>query len=688
MIVFSKFQVVGLIFLFSSATLSAQVNTPSEWEETEQDNATDEKVDEKDWSSRLEDLAYIKDNPFNLNKILKEQLELFPFLTDQQIEHLLYYIYVYGPMKTIFELQLVEDWDRQTIQYILPYVYVGESEKKKIAFNWNNCWKYGKHESVCRFDIPFYRKCGYQHPTDNLLTTKDSKNYFGSPYSTSLRYRFHYNDYLTFGFTASKDAGEPFFQKGNHNGFDSYSFYFLLHNIGIIKTLALGNYRLNFGKGLVINSDYSLGKSVSIATMESKSSGIKRHSSTDEYNFFRGFASTIQLKNLELTAFYSNRNLDGIVVDGVLTSIKKDGLHRLPIDFERKKATVIQSIGGHISYSFNRLKIGVTAINYFFDKFYLPEQRPYNYYNLKGKSFYNVSTDYRFRWHKIGLSGELAYGKGGGIATLNTFGFSPISGYQLLFLHRYYAKDYRAMYARSVSEGSTVQNENGTYLGIEAKPIKYWKLFAYADFFHFPWLRFGINSPSNGFDGLTQITYTPKTNLCITLTYRYKLKEKDVTIDVNKNREVNSLIQQKLKYQFGYLMNENLSLKTTLYWTWESLRLMGTEHGFLLLQGISYHFNKLPLYIDSYYGMFDTSSFSTRISCYEKGLLYALSVPSFYGKGVRFSLNIRYNFNKKMMIMVKVGQTRYTDRDKIGTSLEAINGNVKTDMNILFRCKF
>jgi len=79
-----------------------------------------------------------------------------------------------------------------------------------------------------------------------------------------------------------------------------------------------------------------------------------------------------------------------------------------------------------------------------------------------------------------------AIGKGGGIASLNTVSFSPLAGYQLLLMQRYYAKDYRALYARSVSEGSTVQNENGYYLGIEAKPVKYWKFLLMLISFIFP----------------------------------------------------------------------------------------------------------------------------------------------------------------------------------------------------------
>lgn len=675
--------------IFLSIPSFAQVSTPSEWEESAEElNVENNEIEEKDWNNYLEELAFLKENPFNLNRITKEQLELFPFLTDLQIEHLLYYIYVFGPMKTIYELQLVEDWDRQTIQFILPYVYVGDPEKKKRNYRLSDYWKYGKQECVSRLDIPFYKKIGYKQPGDNLLTIDNSKHYLGSAYASILRYSFHYKDELYAGFTASKDAGEPFFSKGNYRGFDSYSFYFLARNIGKIKTLAVGNYRLNFGKGIVINSDYSLGKSVTIATMESKSTGIKRHSSADEYNYFQGLATTIKLMDLELSAFYSHRNLDGKVVNGVLTSIKKDGLHKLPIDFERKNTATIQLVGGNINYTFKRLKIGATAIYYFFDRQYIPEEHSYNYYTLKGNKFYNIGLDYKYRWHNISFSGELAMGIGGGMATINSVSFSPISGYKLLLLHRYYAKEYKALYGRSVSEGTSVQNENGTYFGIEIKPIKYWKMFVYADFFHFPWLKYGVSSPSNGFDGLAQIVYTPKTNTIFSLAYRYKIKEKDITLNTAKNKETNNYIQHKIKGQFSYLMVDNILLKTTIIWSFQDAVNASNEHGLMLMQSVSYRFSKLPLSIDGYYGMFDTNSYSTRISSYEKGLIYSFSVPSFYGKGVRLALNFRYDLSKKIMMMIKYGQTRYTDRDKIGTSLEMIHGNVKADMNILFRCKF
>ena len=142
--------------------------------------------EEKDWTNNLEDLAYIKDNPFNINKITKEQLDLFPFLTDQQIEHLLYYLYVSGPMKTIYELQMVEDFDRQTIQYLLPFVYVGGVEEKSYLLCWKDILKYGKHELLTRLDIPLYRKEGYRNHSDSLLTANVNKQFIGN--STTITY--------------------------------------------------------------------------------------------------------------------------------------------------------------------------------------------------------------------------------------------------------------------------------------------------------------------------------------------------------------------------------------------------------------------------------------------------------------------------------------------------------------------
>ena len=63
-------------------------------------------------------------------------------------------------------------------------------------------------------------------------------------------------------------------------------------------------------------------------------------------------------------------------------------------------------------------------------------------------------------------------------------------------------------------------------------------------------------------------------------------------------------------------------------------------------------------------------------------------MPSFYGKGVRLAVSVRWDMLKQLSLSAKWGYTHYTDRDVIGTDLEEITGNKKMDLYALLRWKF
>ncbi|KAA6329739.1 hypothetical protein EZS27_021487, partial [termite gut metagenome] len=99
-------------WLFTVTTLTAQNNLTSPWEEVIEQFSSDE--DENiSWENEIEELDERAANPVNLNGITKEELEQFPFLNDIQIENLLAYLYIHGEMQTVYELQLVEEMDKQ-----------------------------------------------------------------------------------------------------------------------------------------------------------------------------------------------------------------------------------------------------------------------------------------------------------------------------------------------------------------------------------------------------------------------------------------------------------------------------------------------------------------------------------------------------------------------------------------------
>jgi hypothetical protein len=63
-------------------------------------------------------------------------------------------------------------------------------------------------------------------------------------------------------------------------------------------------------------------------------------------------------------------------------------------------------------------------------------------------------------------------------------------------------------------------------------------------------------------------------------------------------------------------------------------------------------------------------------------------MPQLYGKGVRLSAVLRLDVRKNLALFGKLAYTRYTDREVIGTELEEIAGNHKTDLSLLLRWKF
>ena len=667
--------------LFIIPACSAQNPSENLMEEVLEDlsvnNDINNSVNSLNWENELEELSNRLQEPVNLNSATREQLEQFPFLSDIQIEHLLAYIYIHGQMETIYELQLVEELDRQTIQSLLPFVCI-KAINNEPAFRWKTMLKdagrYGKNEVLTRLDIPFYKRKGYEH------------TYLGPSVYNSVKYTFRYRDQLYAGGVAEKDAGEPFAALHNRYGYDYYSFYLLLQNCGRLKSLAVGNYRLSFGQGLVMSTDYLMGKTIYASSFNNRSTGIKRHSSTDEYNYFRGVATTVALtKRLSVSAFYSHRNMDGVVTDGEITSVYKTGLHRSRKEADKKNLLTSQLTGGNVSYQQNHIRLGITGVYYVFNRPYEPELTGYSKYNIHGNHFYNLGIDYAYRWRRFSFQGETAIGKQGW-ASLNRLQYSPVQDIQFILIHRFYSYDYWAMYAHSFGEGSTVQNEQGYYVGLETTPFSHWRFFVSFDLFSFPWKKYRINKPSRGTDGLIQATFTPRTNLSMYLKYRYKQKERDLT--GSKGTLTLPIFHHQLRYRLNYSLNDVFSSRTTLDYNHFHSQDRAATKGYQVTQMISSQLPWTRLFADVQGSYFCTDDYDSRVYVSEKGLLYTFYTPSFQGRGFRCAVRLRYELNKHWLFITKFGETIYLNRNEIGSGNDLIYGNKKADIQMQLRIKF
>ena len=675
-----------LSIVFSVDNLSAQES----WENIiEQLVDNNDEISSSNWQNLMEDLAELKEHPIHINTATKEQLERFPFLSDQLVENILYYIYKNGPMLTDKELMMVQDMDIRTARVLKLFITFQQSDKEPSKPALKNIFKYGKHELSTRVDIPFYTRVGYQPYTSAYIQENPNKRYLGKSFYHNVRYQFHYSDKVYVGLTAEKDAGEQFFVDKNRKGYDYYSPYIYLRNIGKLKTLALGNYRLSYGYGLVMNTDFGMGKTATLSTLGNKARGIKKHSSTDEYNYFQGIAGSIYLtKRLTADAFYSYRQMDGIVDNSFITSIKEDGYHRIPRDYEKKNTFTNQLIGSNIHYNGKYFEVGLTAVYNVFNKVLKLTPRAYNKYYPQGRDFFNAGINYKLFWKKFTLQGETAMDKHGKVATMNMLSYSPKENLRLLVMNRFYDVAYQSIYARSIGEGSSVQNESGFYIGLETSLLKYFKLSAYGDFFYFPYKKYQLSkNGTSGFDGVCQLSYSPSYQLDMFIRYRYKNKQKDFTPE-DGEKIVLPYVQQKWRYQLNYTPMDELMLKTTVDIVHNGYREQEASQGILIGQSAGYKFQKLPLQLDAGFAWFQTDDYASRISMYEKGLLYSLNIPSFYGKGERYTFNARYELNKHLILQAKYALTHYRDREVISSGLEQIEGNMKSDLYLQLRLKF
>lgn len=648
------------------------------WEEFVEKISVDEYDEYGNLNPLLDDLTELHEHPFNLNTATKEDLEQLPFLDDEDIEEILAYVYVYGPVRSMGELMLIDELDYQTRQFLSLFVCVAPPESDENRIRWKDLWKYGKHELMTRLDVPLYKREGYVIPENEVLLENPNKVYLGNPLYHNIRYSYRYKDRLYWGFTTEKDAGEPFGSYGN-KAYDSYSFHFLLKDCGMLKTLALGDYRLAFGEGLVVSSGFSFGKST-LFNLNGFRPSVKKFSSVSETSFFRGVASTLHFGNVDVSAFYSYLPTDATLrKDGTISTLKTDGLHRTLLELSKKHNVVNQSAGTNVMWNTKHVCIGMTLLYEHFNKSFSKGAELYRLYYPEGRDFLNAGLHYGWHNDKFLFSGETAFSNVyGGWATLNKAVYRFDNRYSVMALQRLYAYQYVGLRANAFSEGGAVRNESGFYVGAEASPLNELKMSAYVDYFYFPWVKFGIPHTSQGVDASLQADWMVSGRWNVSGRYQVKSKE----------RYGEPYLYHKVKAQLQYFPWKEFEVRGMGRYTQVRDKYGQHVHGYMAGSIIKWKERKGRLSLSGSFVYFDSEDYKAPMAFYEPSLLYAFSFMTMYGNGMRASVNARWDISRHLMLMAKYGVTGYFDREEIGDGLQRIDGKWKNDLSFLLRCQF
>ncbi|MGC4103067.1 ComEA family DNA-binding protein [Ferruginibacter sp.] len=651
-----------------------------------------ESMAESNAQEELEDDSYLQQmqqylkDPVNLNYAGADELRELGLLDPLRVEQLLIYRNVFGKFIDIYELQAVPGWNVELLRKLKPFITV--EQRSNIAATFAQRIGKGEHSLLLRTGQVLERSKGY-------LADTATNFYPGSPQKLLLRYKYQFKNLLQYGILGEKDAGEQFFKGNQKQGFDFYSFHLFIRNAGRIKALALGDFTVNLGQGLIQWQSMAFKKSVAVLNAKREATVLRPYNAAGEINFHRGIGITVGKNKWEATAFISYRKIDGnfvhdslLVAEDFISSLQTSGYHRTQSELADKGIQQQLAMGGNISYRFKKLRIGFNTIQY---KFKLPLQKeaePYNLYALTGKTLGNSSFDYSYTHQNMHFFGELAITNHFDKAFINGLLLSAAPEVDLCFLYRDISPAYQSLYSTAFTENSTPTNEKGFYMGIAVRPASAWTINAYADFYKFPWLKFGVNAPAAGTEYLMQVSYKPNKQVEAYTSFRSGIATAN---DAAGSMPLTSLATStKLNWrsQFSFQLSPQTSISSRVELTNLNKKTTNAEQGSLVWLSIFHKPARLPLSINARWLYFETDSYNSRIYTYENDLLYYFSIPAFYDKGAKYYININYHINKRLQCWLKWAQTFYKNKTLIGSGLDAINSPVKSEIRVQTVYKF
>lgn len=634
--------------------------------------------------SELQDrLTYYRKHPINLNNTTAEELKTLVFLSPLQISNLFEHIRKNGKLIDLLELQSIPEFDIQTIQRLLPFATLEQSAMvDKITAT--NLLKYGNNDLILRYGRVIEKSKGY--------TDLPGSKYLGTPDRYLFRYRYTYSNRVSASLVFEKDAGEHFFRGPKQKPFDFLSGHIAFLNTGRFKKIVLGDYTMQFGQALTLWSGFAFGKSPDVTGVAKRDVGLRPYTSANEFAFLRGAAMTVNIaKNIDFSPFVSHRKLDASMttIEGVnmVSTINETGLHRTQSEINNKNNLEQTVYGGVLQYRTSALSIGAVAYHTSFNRTFTPGTGLYRIHNFTGKELTNVGAHYSYTYKNFYFFGEFGKSLDAGLAYVNGALVSLSSTVSAVLLHRNYQKNYHNFFNQATAEASEAFNEKGFYAGLNINPSKVWSIQVYGDYFKFPWLRFRVDAPSDGYEFLGQVTYSPTKTFRAILRYKTEVKQQNTNLTVPFNY-LDEVKRENYRAEVKWAVGKSFGFQNRVEVVQFRKGDAKAEFGYLAYQDVSYSPLSSRLSGNIRVAYFNTASYDSRIYAYEDDVLYNFTFGLYNGKGLRGYANLKYRLAKRIDLWGRYALYNYDNVETVGSGLDEINGKMKSEMRIQLRYQF
>jgi len=644
-------------------------------------------ADPQDDSFELDLETYHK-HPLNLNAASAEDLNQLHLLQTLQVNNFLTYRKLLGPLLTVHELQAIPGWDIETIRKLLPYIMIGRDESLYSAVR--ERWRGGDESLLMRTGQVLEKSKGFKKPLN-----PDASYYEGSAQKIFIRYMYNYKNLLSFGFTGEKDAGEPFFRGAQRYGFDFYSFHFFLQHTGVVSALAIGDFTVNMGQGLIQWQTIAFTKSSQAMAVKREASCIKPYHSAGEFNFHRGIGISLQKGRWQGSFFISSQKIstnlepDTVGREDLFSSFQNSGYHRTPVEIADRNNSQQFSAGANIQYAGDHFMAGFNSMHFHFSRPFKKREAPYNLFSLTGSGLTDYSVDYNYTRGNMHLFGEFATDQWLHVAMIQGVLISMRENLDMSFLYRNISPAYQSLYSDAFTESSFPNNEKGFFTGLAYRPVSGLQADLYYDVFVFPWLKYRVDAPSGGRDFLVSLLYQPNKFWRLTTLYKNERKDGNAASAEARTHGMVSPVKQRWRIETDCTVSRLHSFTGRMEFVSISLPGSRTQQGFLGLAGFNFHGSRFSGNIAV--TVFETDGYDTRVYLYEPDLLYNFSLPAYYGKGIHYYINLHKDISHmiqhasrqvRLSVWLKWGQTFFPGYESIGTGLDQIAGSRKSELKL------
>lgn len=681
-----------LLCLFYSVTANSQ-STAYPLESIIESLVEEEQTDEQVFP--IESIYNISLGQIYINSAQVVQLVDANLLSPIHTHALDIYIQINGPLISLYELQAVPHFSLNVIKQILPFISIKESNLQPKSSILRQV-KAGRNQVILRWGQIMEMQNAY-------IPSQTGSKFRGNRSRLYFKYRHQQSGKLSFGVTAEKDPGEEFFKGSNKLGFDYYSAHLFIKNAKPwIPSIAIGDYSVRIGHGLILSSGFTMGKSAMTTRIIRGGKSVSPYTSVGEFAFFRGAAIELRpLKHISTTLFFSHRKQDAVtntdtldLINGTqqishsFSSLQQSGYHRSDSEIGHFKKVKHTIFGGSVTYQKKQLKVDLNLVSHSFDAAQNPSDQFYAIHRFSGRSITNASLSYQYHVQNAYLFGEFALSQNNTIAAITGCMLALHKKLDVALLARFLPSKYQHYQARTFGESSTAENEIGIYIGTEIRPSRNWMINAYSDIWKHPAPRFGVDAPSTGNEQLIRVTFHKRHHSTFYMQFRNEQKDKNATKNSSPIDFIVKHRRQSLRIHFAYVLKKGIELRNRIEFSMYQEQFKQSSKGFLVYQDLIFKPIATPFTFTARIALFDTQDYSSRIYAYENDMSYQFSIPAYSYRGIRYYINFKYSGIRGMALEARIAQTRYSNRNQIGSGGQLINGNKKTDVKLQARFSF